>query len=142
MQRSATVALICNNKLLLLKRGSGAKWNPDKYCLPGGGCGLDESLVFCAKRELYEETGINIDVSLLNPLTITYPKYSKTVFVHTSDIFYPVRLNYEHSQYVWSCSNELENQYVPGLITTIKTLENHKYLNYDNTNHPYPYSVF
>ena len=128
MQRSATVALICNNKLLLLKRGSGAKWNPDKYCLPGGGCDLDESLVFCAKRELYEETGINIDVSLLNPLTITYPKYSKTVFVHVSNTYYPVKLNYEHSDYVWADS--ISNlDIVPGLFTTIKTLINHQYIN-------------
>ena len=61
MQKSATVALIKNNKLLLLKRGSTAPWNPDKYCLPGGKLEHNEELIECGARELYEETNILLD---------------------------------------------------------------------------------
>lgn len=51
------------NEVLLIKR----KNEPFKDCwsLPGGFMELDETLVECAKRELKEETGIDVDASKL-----------------------------------------------------------------------------
>jgi len=125
-QKSATVALISFNSLLLLKRGSTAPWNPDKYCLPGGKLEDNESLLDCAKRELYEETGIELYNEQLKPLTINYPKYSKTIFVCNEDVIYSVKLNWEHTTFLWA--KNCDAQYipmVPGLSTTIKTLTDH-----------------
>lgn len=123
MQKSATVALIKNNKLLLLKRGSTAPWNPDKYCLPGGKLEHNEELIECGARELYEETNILLDKNSLIPTTISYPKYSKVIFVHVTNKDISVKLNWEHTEYLWSTINDSKNlALVPGLQTTIHTL--------------------
>jgi 8-oxo-dGTP pyrophosphatase MutT (NUDIX family) len=129
MQKSATVALISSNKLLLLKRGDSAPWSPGKYCLPGGKLEDNEELIDCAVRELYEETNIVLKSNQLIPLTIRYPKYSKVIFVCNKDISYSVNLNWEHSDFIWT--NYKDACYismVPGLETTIKTLCHWGYL--------------
>ncbi len=129
MQKSATVALISNNSLLLLKRGSTAQWNPDKYCLPGGKLEDNEELIDCAVRELYEETNIVLKSNQLTPLTIQYPKYNKLIFVCNKDVAYSVKLNWEHSDYIWtSYKDSFCVSMVPGLETTIKTLCHWGYL--------------
>jgi len=129
MQKSATVALISSNKLLLLKRGESAPWNPNRYCLPGGKLEDNETLVDCAVRELYEETSIVLKSNQLTPLTISYPKYSKTIFVCNSDSSYSVKLNWEHSDARWvSYSESSLVDLVPGLAVTIKALCHWGYL--------------
>lgn len=123
MQKSATIALISSNKLLLLKRGESAPWNPGRYCLPGGKIEHNETLINCAVRELSEETGIVLKSSQLTPIIISYPEYSKTVFVCNSDSNHVVTLNWEHSHYHWATREDAAAmKLVPGLWTTIKTL--------------------
>jgi 8-oxo-dGTP pyrophosphatase MutT (NUDIX family) len=129
MQKSATVAVISNNKLLLLKRGESAPWNPNRYCLPGGKLEHDETLVDCAVRELIEETNIVLKSNELTPINISYPNYSKIVFVCNNDSNYTVILNWEHSDARWVSYQESSLvDLVPGLATTIKTLKGHGYL--------------
>ena len=129
MQKSATVALISSNKLLLLKRGESAPWNPNRYCLPGGKLEDNETLINGAIRELYEETSIALNANQLTPLTVSYPKYSKTVFVCNNDSSYIVKLNWEHSDSIWVSYQESSHvDLVPGLATTIKTLCHWGYL--------------
>jgi 8-oxo-dGTP pyrophosphatase MutT (NUDIX family) len=129
MQKSATVALISDNKLLLLKRGDTAPWMPNKYCLPGGGVDKNESLIEAAIRELVEETSIVLNSNQLTPLTISYPKYSKVVFVCNNDNNYSVQLNWEHSDYIWvSYKESSQADLVPGLDVTIKSLCHWGYL--------------
>lgn len=129
MQKSATVALISDNKLLLLKRGDTAPWMPNKYCLPGGGVDKNESLIEAAIRELVEETSIELHSNQLTPLTISYPKYSKVVFVCNNDNNYSVQLNWEHSDYIWvSYKESSQADLVPGLDVTIKSLCHWGYL--------------
>jgi 8-oxo-dGTP pyrophosphatase MutT (NUDIX family) len=130
MQKSATVALISSNRLLLLKRGETAPWNPGKYCLPGGKLEPnDETLIACAARELFEETGIKLSRLELSPLMITYPKYSKLIFVCNAEGLYPVTLNWEHSSYLWTTIHDTPRiDLVPGLGVTIKTLGDSGYL--------------
>lgn len=130
MQKSATIAVIHNNKLLLLRRGSGAKWKAGKYCLPGGRLEKNETLKDCAIRELYEEAGIVVYRDALSSLVVNYPekKYSKVIFV-TSINHQLVTLNYEHDKYAWVCLSETsEYDLVPGLRTSIKTLADSGYL--------------
>lgn len=123
MQKSATVALISHNKLLLLKRGSTAPWSPNKYCLPGGRVDNNEKLIDCAIRELYEETSISLQVSQLIPLKIIYPKYSKLIFVCNQQCEYSVNLNWEHSAFLWTKYSEHTNlDIVPGLDQIFNTL--------------------
>ena len=129
MQKSSTVALISSNKILLLKRGETAPWQPNKYCLPGGGVEVNENLIDAGIRELFEETGIILETSQLTPLTINYPKYSKLVFVCNKDNLYDVKLNWEHSDYQWASYIEsFSMALVPGLDVTIKALCHWGYL--------------
>jgi 8-oxo-dGTP pyrophosphatase MutT (NUDIX family) len=128
-QKSATVACINNNNLLLLRRGSTAKWKAGMYCLPGGKLEKDESLKDGALRELFEETGIVTYRDSLTPVTIDYEVgYSKIVFVTNLD-HRDVTLNWEHDDYIWIGADEMAAYpLVPGLPTTIKTLVGHGYL--------------
>jgi 8-oxo-dGTP pyrophosphatase MutT (NUDIX family) len=129
MQKSSTVALISNNKLLLLKRGETAPWMPNKYCLPGGGVDNNESLISAGARELYEEAGIELSLNQLTPLTISYPKYNKVIFICNEDVSYSVKLNWEHSDYLWVSYKESSLvDLVPGLRFTIKVLSDSGYL--------------
>lgn len=129
MQKSATVALISNNRLLLLKRGSTAPWNPNKYCLPGGKLEHNEELIDCAVRELHEETSILLEPSQLIPLKITYPKYSKLIFVCNENSMYSVHLNWEHSAFLWTEYSEHTNlDVVPGLNQIFNTLASNNFL--------------
>ena len=90
-QKFSTVAVINRDKkILLLKRGSTAPWNPNNYCFPGGTVESGETLEQAAIRELYEETGIEVG-------------YKKTIFV-TKVNYTEVRLNYEHTDYTWTDS--------------------------------------
>lgn len=122
MQKSSTIAVIHNNTLLILRRGSTAPWMPGRYCLPGGKVEYNETLEIAGQRELFEETGIKVPVSNLMPITVSYPKYSKIVFV-TQSSDPSVSLNWEHDDYQWvSAHNIVQFELVPGLATTIKTL--------------------
>lgn len=57
MRPAAAVAIINDNKILMLERKDNGKWT-----LPGGTMELNESLVGCAVREVREETGLDIRV--------------------------------------------------------------------------------
>jgi len=130
MQKSSTVALIRNNKLLLLRRGTTAPWMPGRYCLPGGKLDKGETLMDCALRELYEETGIVTNSNKLMPLTITYKDgYSKVLFVDNGDDSCAVTLNWEHDHHVWvSYPESTTMSLVPTLPTVIKSLVSWGYL--------------
>ncbi|MFB4166877.1 NUDIX hydrolase [Virgibacillus sp. JSM 102003] len=56
------------NEILLQKRGDSNEWG-----LPGGGMELGESLEETAKREIFEETGLTVEVEHLIGV---YSKYS------------------------------------------------------------------
>ena len=55
---AAAVALISDDKkLLMLKRADSGKWT-----MPGGTMEFGESLKDCAIREVFEETGLNVEI--------------------------------------------------------------------------------
>ncbi len=54
---AATVAVIKENKILMLKRKDSGKWT-----MPGGTMELSESLTDCAVREVKEETGLDVKI--------------------------------------------------------------------------------
>lgn len=128
MQKSATVAVINDQKkLLILRRGNSAPWMPGKYCLPGGRIEPNETLLNAAIRELREETGIFIvDHNYLIPFNINYNiEYSKVIF-YISMNNPVVCLNWEHDNYAWVTSEEsFQYRLVPGLRTAIKVFGDH-----------------
>jgi ADP-ribose pyrophosphatase YjhB (NUDIX family) len=123
MQKTATVAVIYNNKILIMRRGDSAPWMPGRYCLPGGHVEQGEDATYAASRELSEEAGISYPVDHFTTINVQYKSgYSKTVWVASvnSD---KVHLNWEHDHYVWvNLQEAFSYSLVPGLKTTIKTL--------------------
>ena len=115
MRPAAAVAIIQNNKILMLNRKDNEKWT-----LPGGTMELTESLETCAVRELKEET--NLDVKIQDIIgTYTDPDvrieysdgevrreftivYYGTVLGETS-----VRIDEESSKYHWVDLAEVKN---------------------------------
>ena len=129
-QRFSTVAVINRDKkILLLKRGPTAPYNPNNYCFPGGTVEEDETLEETASRELSEETGINFHKDHLEKIKVTYPSgYNKIIFVALIDDA-EVRLNYEHTDYAWVNSSESSTYpMVDGLRVTINYLMERSFL--------------
>lgn len=129
-QKFSTVAVINRNKkILLLKRGPTAPYNPGMYCLPGGTVEENESLEEAASRELSEETGINFHKDHLEKLKIVYPSgYNKFIFVAEIDDA-EVKLNYEHTEYAWvNISESSDYPMIDGMRITLNNLNNKGYL--------------
>ncbi|MGZ3634141.1 MAG: NUDIX domain-containing protein [Parachlamydiaceae bacterium] len=101
-----------DNKLLLLQR---AKENlqPGKWGVPAGKLEKDESPLNAAKRELFEETGIeNVSqIQQVSALYIRKPGLDYTFYQFKVDLnLVPeVRLSHEHQNYQWATINDMEN---------------------------------
>lgn len=54
------IRVTSNGKVLLLQRKSDSKY-PDLWCYPGGKIDPGETEMQAASRELFEETGIQVD---------------------------------------------------------------------------------
>lgn len=59
---SDVIVLNDKNEVLMLHRNSDDEFEPNKWGLPGGKIEGDEQPIESAKRELFEETGIEIDI--------------------------------------------------------------------------------
>lgn len=126
-QKNITIGIVSDSKVLLLKRGETAPWQPHKYCFVGGGVDSGETLVNAAIRETNEETNISLCENNLQPIT-TYRNNKPSLFFTYYFKDRPcVKLNYEHSEYVWLSYEECIDYYkrkllVPYLIVKLNSL--------------------
>lgn len=105
------VVVIVNddNKILLLKRGDSSKiWMPNKWSLVGGGVDKNENPQNACKREIKEETGLDIS-TIVKTFTIERNLDSvEYVFAcryngDSTDVI----LNYENTNYGWYSVDEM-----------------------------------
>lgn len=130
LHRTASIALFCDKKLLLLRRGSTAPWMPLRWALTGGGIEENETPSQAAAREAHEEIGINISPNQLQEImTKPDPDEGYIMTVHYHETKNPtVNLNYEHDQYKWCSYDECQKlNLVPNLMTIINVLKNKGY---------------
>lgn len=71
MIKKAGIAVFRNDELLII-HPTGASWNKPFYSIPKGLVEENESLEDAARREFFEETGIEIKQKLKGPFTYDY----------------------------------------------------------------------
>lgn len=114
MRPAAAVAIISDEKILMLKRMDNGKWT-----LPGGTMEMNESLIDCAVREIREETGLDVIVTDVIG-TYTDPdiriEYSDgevrrefTIVYYGTASISKVIIDDESSTYAWIPVSEVEN---------------------------------
>ncbi|MFA6268180.1 MAG: NUDIX domain-containing protein [archaeon] len=108
---AAKAFIVKNKKLLLVKRADDDVEHPSSWELPGGRIEVGEKLEDGLKREVKEET--NLEIEILRPLCkrkftrVDGQKIEMTSFVCTTknDI---VTLSKEHTEYKWLTLKEAE----------------------------------
>jgi len=119
-----TVAVIVNddNKILLLKRSDHPKqWMPSKWGLVGGGIEKGEKSEEACKREIKEETGLEIEKFIKSFTIRRNTESEETIFAcRYSGEATDISLNKENSNYGWYDVSEMEFlDTVPHLIEYI-----------------------
>lgn len=114
-------AIIFNpdNKILLCKSH---KWD-NKYIIPGGHIELGEKMEEALRREIFEETGLEIyDIKLISLkesiLSDTFHEEKHFIFIDyiCKTNSYEVILNEEAQEYKWIDLDEIENYELGGFI--------------------------
>ena len=105
-QRTAKIIIFNKNKILILKRSSKAKNNPQIWEIPGGKVDKNENFQQGAIREVREETAL--DIKIIGEL------YHENAFRRERFIFYAttnqenIILYHEHKDYDWILPENLE----------------------------------
>ena len=125
MVGAAILILDEQNRLLMMKRSDIGCWG-----LPGGSMELGELVEAAAKRETFEETGLEIgEMSLFGGFSgpELYYKYPNGDEVHNVSIIYStrdwrgeVRLNAEHTEWCWFTTNEIPEDISPPIKPIIE----------------------
>ncbi|HEX9745138.1 MAG TPA: NUDIX domain-containing protein [bacterium] len=97
-------------KMLLLRRSVISTWNPGKYDLPGGKVEFGERFEEGLKREVEEETGLDIIldgfVGAVEDETDNF-RVIHVIMAADSEIK-EIKLSEEHDKYVWADLSEIE----------------------------------
>ena len=118
MKKATVLKLIDkDNKILLLQRRLDDRRSPG-WCLPGGKIDPDDNSILQAlHREVYEETGIIIDVFEVSYeqqyISVIEGKENIRVYVYTLELPIPstaikIVLSDEHINYAWYDEEQLE----------------------------------
>jgi 8-oxo-dGTP pyrophosphatase MutT (NUDIX family) len=119
------LAIIFNvdNEILILKRSQyEEQWMPNKFGLVGGGVEEGETPEEAMRREVIEETGLQLDKVLDKGCIQRNPDSKEylflTLYTGNND---DVKLNKEHTDYVWSNFHSLKHHdCVPNLEEYVK----------------------
>lgn len=125
MVGAAILILDEQNRLLLMKRSDSGCWGP-----PGGATEPGELVEMAAKREAFEETGLQIgEMSLFGvfsgpELYYKYPNgdevYNVTIVYLSQDVSGEIRLNNEHTDWSWFAMDEIPKTISPPIMPVIE----------------------
>lgn len=130
--------VMCDRKVLLLRRGETAPWMPGYWNLPGGSVDeFQETAESAALRECEEEAGLSIAIigSILNDMPIFHVETIEEKHeegLRMSFVYFfgcklqempVVKLNFENDKYEWvDVSAVKEYNCVPGVTLAIKKM--------------------
>jgi 8-oxo-dGTP pyrophosphatase MutT (NUDIX family) len=119
------------NRLLLMKRSDSGCWGP-----PGGATEPGEVVEDAARRETFEETGLQVGEMMLfgvfsgPELFYKYPNgdevYNVTIVYLSQDAIGEVRLNSEHTEWRWFSADEIPDELSPPIIPVIEEFTRRK----------------
>jgi 8-oxo-dGTP diphosphatase len=109
IKNAIVIILNGDNKVLLLKRSSDTEWMPNKYAFAGGRVDKDEAPKSAAKREVLEETGIELD-NLIESFKIEDIANSVNYIFLSRYSGEPtdIKLSEEHTNYGWYSISEIK----------------------------------
>lgn len=108
---AAACYLEVEGRLLLLQQAAGRR-EEGAWGVPAGKFEGEEEAEAAARRELFEETGIQVqELALLGVLYVRKPSISYVyhAFRVLLDQRPPIHLSYEHADYRWCSLKDLEN---------------------------------
>ena len=122
---TAVICIIYDKQkgFLLEKRADNGMW-----CLPGGAIELGETLDQALKREVKEETGLDIKnaklIDVVASVHMVYPNkdevYYTDVLYETKDYFGELKHDEESTELKWFKPNEIPEEIIPTQIKYIK----------------------
>lgn len=112
-----------DNILLLLRQDQ--KSEPNTYWVPAGKVGSWEKIDDAIVREIYEETGLELDhVNYFQEVYVQYPTYEFIYHIYHKKLEEKphIRINWEeHKEYIWRTPREaLEENLIQELDTCIR----------------------
>ena len=100
-------AIIIDNKRILCLKNERNEWD-----LPGGKINFNENIEECLKREVKEETNLEIkDLKILKPYNLKFNNVSVFILIYLAKISCdsPIIISYEHSEYNFFSKSEIED---------------------------------
>ena len=108
--------IIYNSKVLIVKRESEDDYKPDEYDLPGGRLEFGESPEEALKREVLEETGLEIEIVTPSRVwTLCKNNNKQIIGITFLTLTYSknVKLSFEHQDYNWIDFEDATNINMP-----------------------------
>ncbi|MCG2829031.1 NUDIX domain-containing protein [Methanothermobacter sp. K4] len=91
-----------NGRVLIIKRSENSKTNPSTWELPGGKIGTGESIEEALKREVREETGLEITPSeVMGVVEQKFPIINAVHIIIRCRASGNVKLSHEHEGFAW-----------------------------------------
>ena len=107
---SVKAIIIDDNKVLCLKN------ERNEWDFPGGKINFNEDVEECLKREVFEETNLDIkNLKILKPYNLKFNNVSVFVLVYSAEISCDsaISVSYEHSEYNFFSKSEIKNLNLP-----------------------------
>jgi 8-oxo-dGTP pyrophosphatase MutT (NUDIX family) len=128
MVGTATLIVDADNRLLMMKRSDNGFWGP-----PGGAVEPGEIIEMSARREAFEETGLELgEMKLLNVFSgpeifYRYPNgdeiYGVSVAYLTRDWHGEVYLSEEHTEWGWFAPADIPDNVNPPNFPVVKSFK-------------------
>jgi 8-oxo-dGTP diphosphatase len=118
--------ILCNNKVLILKRALKTNFGGGNWEFPGGKLEFGEELTEGLRREIREETGLNVEVKKILFATSFRIQENKQVIIMNylcQSNSFDVELSDEHTDFMWADKKELLLYLDKRILKDIK--ENH-----------------
>jgi len=108
--------IVHNSKVLIVKRFSGDDYKPNEFDLPGGRLEFGEIPENALKREILEETGLEIEIIKPSRIWNLHKNDNEQIIgitYLTKTVSDKIKLSFEHQDYKWIDFEDYKNSNIP-----------------------------